>query len=263
MSGVQPRRSGPVGVGFIGTGMISDTYLEHLTRFPDVNVIILGNRHPDRARAQAAKHAIAEWGGTENVLTHPDGEPVVNLTIPSAHAAVASSAIAAGKHVWSEKPISVDRSSAAALLEEARSAGVLVGVAPDTVLGPGLQTARRAISRGDIGRPLSAQTVIQYPGPDVFHPNPGFCSPREPGRSTTKVRTSSPPWSMSSDPSPSSRSLHAGGTPRASGQLAYHVLDAIIAMDDSIKLGQAVDVRSTADAIPLMDEAWDPYEATL
>ena len=37
-----------------------------------------------------------------------------------------------------------------------------------------MQTARRAIARGDIGEPLSAQTVMQYIGPDIFHPNPEF-----------------------------------------------------------------------------------------
>ena len=42
------------------------------------------------------------------------------------------------------------------------------------MLGPGIQTARRAIARGDIGVPLSAQTVMQYAGPDIFHPNPEF-----------------------------------------------------------------------------------------
>ena len=42
------------------------------------------------------------------------------------------------------------------------------------MLGPGVQTARRAIARGDIGEPLSAQTVMQYIGPDIFHPNPEF-----------------------------------------------------------------------------------------
>ena len=82
--------------------------------------------------------------------------------------------LAAGKHVWTEKPISVDRASGLALLEQADAAGLLVGVAPDTVLGPGVQSARRAIARGDIGEPLSAQTVMQYAGPDIFHPNPEF-----------------------------------------------------------------------------------------
>ena len=166
--------SGPVGVGFIGTGMISDTYLENLTSFPDVRVLILGDLDQDRARAQAEKYGIPQWGTSADVLAHPDVEIVVNLTIPAAHAAVAGQAIDAGKHVWTEKPISVDRVSGQELLEKAAAAGLLVGVAPDTVLGQGLQSARRAISSGAIGEPLSAQTVMQYAGPDTFHPNPEF-----------------------------------------------------------------------------------------
>ncbi len=166
--------SGPVGVGVIGAGMISDTYLEHLTSFPDVRVVIVGDLDPARARAQAAKHQVPEAGEAADVLGHPDVEIVVNLTLPAVHAEVSSAAVSAGKHVWSEKPISVDRESGRALLDQAAAAGLLVAVAPDTVLGPGVQTARRAIARGDIGVPLSAQTVIQYAGPDLFHPAPEF-----------------------------------------------------------------------------------------
>ena len=167
-------RSGPVGIGVIGAGMISDTYLENLTSFPDVRVLIVGDLDPARAQAQAEKYEVPESGDSDAVLSHTDVELVVNLTIPAVHAQVSSQAIAAGKHVWSEKPISVDRDSGRALLKSADSAGLLVGVAPDTVLGQGVQTARRAIARGDIGEPLSAQTVMQYPGPDIFHPNPEF-----------------------------------------------------------------------------------------
>ncbi|HYI60062.1 MAG TPA: Gfo/Idh/MocA family oxidoreductase [Microlunatus sp.] len=167
-------RTGPVGVGFIGTGMISNSYLENLSRFPDIDVIILGDLKVDLAEARAEQHGVGQWGTPEDVLQHPDVEVVVNLTIPAVHAQVASQAIAAGKHVWTEKPISVDRDSGRNLLVQAEEAGLLVGVAPDTVLGPGMQTARRAIARGEIGEPLSAQTAIQYIGPDIFHPSPEF-----------------------------------------------------------------------------------------
>lgn len=167
-------RSGPVGVGFVGTGMISDAYLQNLTSFPDITVVSLGDLNPDRARSVAATFGIEQAGTTDDVLNNPDVEVVVNLTIPAVHAEVSSAAIAAGKHVWTEKPISVDRDSGQALLAQAEQAGLLVGVAPDTVLGPGVQTARRAIARGDIGVPLSAQTVMQYIGPDTFHPDPEF-----------------------------------------------------------------------------------------
>jgi predicted dehydrogenase len=101
-------------------------------------------------------------------------ELVVNLTIPAAHAGVASAAIAAGKHVWNEKPLAPDLASGRALLRQARQAGLRVGCAPDTVLGAGLQSARRLISAGAIGTPVSALTLLQGPGPESWHPDPDF-----------------------------------------------------------------------------------------
>ncbi|MHC2998584.1 Gfo/Idh/MocA family protein [Microbacterium sp. HJ5] len=164
----------PVGVGIIGAGNISDQYLTSLTRFPDVKVLAIGDLLEDRARDQAAKYGVPRAGGVDVVLGDPDIEIVVNLTIPAVHVEVSEAILAAGKHVWTEKPIGVDRASSLAMLEKADAAGLRVGVAPDTVLGPGVQTAKRAIARGDIGRPLFAQTTFQWQGPEIFHPNPAF-----------------------------------------------------------------------------------------
>ncbi|MCT9821236.1 Gfo/Idh/MocA family oxidoreductase [Microbacterium sp. W1N] len=163
-----------VGIGVIGVGVISDTYLENLAAFPDTEVLIVGDLDLDRARAQAEKHGVPAFGSADDVLAHPDVALVINLTIPAAHIEVSRRAVAAGKHVWSEKPLGLDREGAALLLREAEAAGVRVGSAPDTLLGPGFQAARRAIAEGRIGRPLFAQTVFQTQGPDLWHPNPGF-----------------------------------------------------------------------------------------
>ncbi len=164
----------PVGIGIIGAGVISDTYLEHLGSFPDVEVLAVGDLVPERARAQADKHGVPRAGTAEDVLADPDVQVTANLTIPAAHTEVSSRAIASGKHVWTEKPVGLDRESSAALLRAAASAGLRVGSAPDTVLGPGFQTAKRVIARGDIGRPLFAQTSMQWQGPELFHPSPAF-----------------------------------------------------------------------------------------
>jgi predicted dehydrogenase len=167
-------RRGPVGVGVIGCGTISDEYLKTMGRFPDLRVVGVADLDRTRATAQAAKYGIGFAGSTAELLGRDDVELVVNLTIPAAHAEIGEQAIAAGKHLWSEKPIATDRASGRHLLAAADAAGLLVGVAPDTVLGPGVQTARRMIERGDIGTPLTALTLMQNPGPDLWHHDPAF-----------------------------------------------------------------------------------------
>lgn len=166
--------TGPVGVGIIGAGNISDQYLTQLTTFPDVRVLAVADVIEERAKAQAEKYGVPRAGGVDVVLGDPEIDIVVNLTIPAVHVEVSEAIIAAGKHVWTEKPIGVSREESRRLLEKADAAGLRVGVAPDTVLGPGVQTAKRAIARGDIGRPLFAQTTFQWQGPEIFHPNPAF-----------------------------------------------------------------------------------------
>ncbi|WP_345801091.1 Gfo/Idh/MocA family oxidoreductase [Microbacterium sp. AZCO] len=163
-----------VGIGIIGVGVISDTYLQNLSAFPDVEVVILGDLFVERAREQAEKYGVPAFGTADDVLAHPGVDLVINLTIPAAHIEVSRAAIAAGKHVWTEKPLGLDRDGAALLLSEAEAAGLRIGSAPDTLLGPGFQAARRAIESGRIGRPLFAQTVFQTQGPDLWHPNPAF-----------------------------------------------------------------------------------------
>jgi predicted dehydrogenase len=164
----------PLGVGIIGCGNISGQYLKNLVTFPDVQVVFCADLDSERAKAQAAVFDVPGAGSVQQALEHPGVELVVNLTIPAAHAEVASAAIAAGKHVWNEKPLAPDVAAGQALLDQARLAGLRVGCAPDTVLGAGLQTARRLISAGTIGTPVSALTLLEGPGPESWHPDPEF-----------------------------------------------------------------------------------------
>ncbi|WP_139195246.1 Gfo/Idh/MocA family protein, partial [Curtobacterium sp. MCBA15_001] len=105
-------RTGKVGIGFIGAGMISEQYLTNLTTFPDVEVVRIGDIDTARAAESAAKWGIPASGTGDEVLADPDVEIVINLTLPATHVEVSTAALRAGKHVWSEKPIGVDRASA-------------------------------------------------------------------------------------------------------------------------------------------------------
>lgn len=167
-------RRGPVGVAIIGAGNISKAYLDNLTVFPDLKIHVIADLFEEAAEARAKEYGIPGGGGVDAALNHPDVEIIVNLTVPAAHVEVATAAANAGKHVWTEKPFSLDRESGLGLLKTADAAGFRLGCAPDTFLGAGLQTARRIIERGDIGTPLTALTMFQTPGPESWHPNPAF-----------------------------------------------------------------------------------------
>jgi predicted dehydrogenase len=165
---------GPVGVAVVGAGNISGQYLTNLTRFPDLNVLAVADLDEARAAAAAAEYGVPGSGSLADVLGSGEVELVVNLTIPSAHAEVAAAVIKAGKHVYGEKPITLDPASAKALLAEAAARDLSIGNAPDTFLGAGIQSALRAIESGLIGTPIAAATAFQNVGPDRWHPNPEF-----------------------------------------------------------------------------------------
>ncbi len=163
-----------VGVGIVGAGNISTQYLTNLTTYPDVTVVAIDDLIPERAQAQAEKFGVPTWGGAGTVVTLPEVEIVVNITPPEVHVDVSLQAIRAGKHVWSEKPLGLNRAAARALLDEAAERQLWVCCAPDTVLGPGIQAALRSVGDGSIGRPMAGLAIMQVPGPDLWHPDPAF-----------------------------------------------------------------------------------------
>lgn len=165
---------GPVGVAVVGAGNISTQYLQNLTRFPDLRVVAIADLDEARAAAAAAEYGVPASGSLTDVLALPEVELVVNITIPAAHAEVALAALAAGKHVYGEKPLALDPLSARAVLAEAAERGLRVGNAPDTFLGAGLQSAQRAVASGTIGTPVAGAAWFQSPGPESWHPSPEF-----------------------------------------------------------------------------------------
>lgn len=169
------------GVGIVGAGNISDEYLRSLATYPDVRVVAIADLDLDRARAQAERHGVPAAVTVDELLARDDVEIVVNLTIPAAHAEVALAAIAAGKHVWGEKPLTLDLATAQAVLDAAAEAGVVVANAPDTILGEGIQNSHRLLREGAVGDPRTVLTLMQGPGPDAWHPRPQFLFARGAG----------------------------------------------------------------------------------
>jgi predicted dehydrogenase len=160
-------------VGLVGAGTISGQYVKTLLRLDDVVLTRVADIDPAKAAAVASVAGVTACTPSE-LYEASDVDIVLNLTIPLAHAEVALAAIAAGKHVYGEKPLAADTSSARAVLNAAAAAGVAVGCAPDTVLGTGVQTARASLDAGDIGLPVAATAFMTTPGHERWHPAPEF-----------------------------------------------------------------------------------------
>ena len=168
ITGARPAR-----VGIVGCGNVTDLYLPGVAPLESIELAACTDVDIDRAAALAARGGFPAVT-LDALLADPAIDVVLVLTPPGAHAAVSRAAIAAGKHVYSEKPLATSREDARAILDEATAAGVRIGAAPDTFLGGGLQTAGDLIDSGAIGEPIAASATFAHLGPERWHPNPGI-----------------------------------------------------------------------------------------
>ena len=162
-----------VGVGVIGCGVISAAYLKAARHFPVLDLRAVADLNPAAAEARGVEFGIPAVP-IETLLADPAIEIVLNLTIPRAHAAVSLQALAAGKHVHSEKPLALDVAEGRRILDAAEARGLRVGCAPDTFLGGAHQEASRLIDAGAIGTPVGGTAFFLCPGHERWHPAPAF-----------------------------------------------------------------------------------------
>jgi predicted dehydrogenase len=160
-------------IGLVGCGKISGIYLDNAPRLDGVRFVACTDVDAARAQETARERGIRALS-MEELLADSEVEVVLCLTPPDFHADVMLQAIAAGKHVYTEKPLATSVDDARWVLSQAAGAGVLVGSAPDTFLGAGIQTIKRALDDGVIGDPAVAQIRLLAGPPERWHPSPAF-----------------------------------------------------------------------------------------
>ena len=162
-----------INVGIIGCGNISEAYLTAAKNFPIMQITACADINLEAAKIKAEAHNI-EAMSVEELLQTEDIEIILNLTTPQAHAEINLMALNAGKHVHCEKPFAVIRDDGKKVLKLAKEKGLLVGCAPDTFFGGGIQTCRKIIDDGEIGKPVAGTAFMMNHGVESWHPNPGF-----------------------------------------------------------------------------------------
>ena len=162
-----------LGIGIIGCGNISAAYLRLAPAFRGVTVRAVADVNMATAEARAAEFGVKAQS-VEDLLGNPQVDVVINLTVPDAHFAVSKAILQAGKHVYSEKPLTLTLEDGLALRELAREQGLSVGCAPDTFLGGAHQLARAIIDEGRFGTITAGGAAVLSHGMEHWHPNPDF-----------------------------------------------------------------------------------------
>ena len=161
-------------LGIVGTGMIFGAYVKGCRAFDILEIAACADLDIELAKSKAAEFGIPRVCSVEDLLVDPGIDIVVNLTPPKAHAQVSLSALQAGKHIYSEKPLAVERLDGKRIVTLAHEKGLRIGCAPDTFLGGGLQTCRKLLDDGWIGEPIAASAFFVGHGPEAWHLNPAF-----------------------------------------------------------------------------------------
>ena len=163
-------------IGMVGVGAISGIYLKNITGvFSDIELAAVCDLVREKAEKAAEEYKVPKIYDTmQELFADPDIDIVLNLTRPYEHYDVTSAALKAGKHVYSEKPLAATLEEGRALVELAKEKNLLLGGAPDTFLGAGIQTCRKLIDDGFIGEPVGAAAFMICHGHEGWHPDPEF-----------------------------------------------------------------------------------------
>lgn len=167
-----------VKIGIAGIGKISSIYLKNISNmFGEIE--IAGVYDLIRERAEEAKaneeYKVGKvYGSLQELLDDPEVDIMLSLTRPSEHYEVCKAALEAGKYVYTEKPLCATIEEGRKLVALAKEKGLMVCGAPDTFLGAGIQTSRKLIDSGFIGKPIGANAFFLCRGHERWHPDPEF-----------------------------------------------------------------------------------------
>jgi predicted dehydrogenase len=162
------------GVGIIGCGNIFDRYAFGMRRFRNLEVKACADVDLSRAEAAAQRAEIECKPTVEELLADPDVDIAVILTPPAFHSELATQALEAGKHVYTEKPVGTSVAAGRASVDLARERRLRFAAAPDTFLGAACQTARALVDVGELGEVFAASLFVTHNHVETRHPDPTF-----------------------------------------------------------------------------------------
>lgn len=163
-------------IGIVGIGDISGIYLKNIANtFKELNLVAVCDLIKERAlKAQKDYNIPKVYDTMEELFADESITLVLNLTRPYEHYGVSKAALLAGKNVYSEKPLAASLQEGIELVKLAEEKGLMLGGAPDTFMGAGIQTCRKLIDDGLIGDVVGAAGSMICHGHETWHHDPEF-----------------------------------------------------------------------------------------
>jgi predicted dehydrogenase len=138
-------------IGVIGCGYVFDHYMTTFGRHAGVELAGVTDRNNERAKQVGAYYGLRVYDDADQLLADPEIAIIANFTSIESHYAVSRAALEAGKHVYSEKPLTMTMDEAEELVRVAAERNLRLSSAPSNALSPAVQTIWKAVEDGAVG----------------------------------------------------------------------------------------------------------------
>ncbi|MBB6672459.1 inositol 2-dehydrogenase [Cohnella nanjingensis] len=157
----------PLNIGIIGMGRIGKIHADNLLRMPRVKLAAVSDLYADEALAQwAAERGVpVATRRSEDLLEDPDIQAVFICSHTDSHVPLIVAAAKAGKHIFCEKPISLDPARTKEALDAVREAGVKLQIGFNRRFDHNFERVRELVRAGRIGEPHLVKITSRDPSP--------------------------------------------------------------------------------------------------
>ena len=158
-------------IGLVGTGTIANImHLPGIKTMVDngkAELVAVCDVFAEKAKEAAEKFgARTSYGDLDKMLAEGDFELLVNNTPIPQHFAVSTKALKAGRHVYTQKPMTTGVDEATELIATAKQAGKILASAPEHPVRPMIRTIHDMIREGAIGKVTFARVISSHDGPE-------------------------------------------------------------------------------------------------
>lgn len=155
-----------IGIGLVGAGRMGQVFAHTLAySVAEVRLVALADIQEETARQVASRFGIQNfYGDYRQLLERKDVEAVVITTPTGTHTEVIRAAAAAGKHIFTEKPLSLTLKGCDEAIQAVEKAGVKMQVGFMRRFDPPYVLAKRKIEEGVIGKPVMFKAIGRDPG---------------------------------------------------------------------------------------------------